>query len=377
MEGQSPNIRLAIDAASADSGGGLVVLLGYLQSWGESAAPLDIMVFASRPHVIEAVRELRPDVTIVPFAVEASVPARVWSQIRDLGRAAAGMGAEAILTTNMTLDRCTIPQLTLHQNLLLFEEPVLWRNARFGLNRLVRAYLAQRALRRATTNLFISDYLRKIAEAIVPESAPRNRTLFNGLPQSVIDAAGESDWDGQPRLLAVTSADPHKDNETALQVLKLLRERAPDLDWRLEIAHTGRLDREKARAGQLGLSASVEFLGTLTPKQLAARYRRAHCLIFPSRIEGFGIPVVEAMAYGCPVVACHATALPEVVADAGMLVAAGDASGFADAALHLFEDRSLRERMVRAGARRASGFGWSRSAAGLLDAIVDAVGARR
>lgn len=377
MEGASPNVRLAIDAASADSGGGLVVLLGYLKAWAESAAPLDITLFASRRYVMEAVRQARPDARIVPFAVDRSVPARVWSQIRDLGPAASSLGAEAILTTNMTLDRCTLPQLTLHQNLLMFEEPVLWKNARFGLNRLVRAYLAQRALRKATVNVFISDYLRKQAESIVPESAPRNRTLYNGLPDRVLLTLGDSLWDGRPTLLAVTSADPHKDNLTTLRTLKLLRERSPAVDWRLEIAYTGVLDREKAIAAQLGVAPYVEFLGTLTSEQLADRYRRAHCLIFPSRIEGFGIPVVEAMAHGCPVVACNATALPEVVADAGFLVEAGSVKGFADAARALFEDSALRERIVRAGAERASGFGWSRSAAQLSDAIASAVGRRR
>jgi glycosyltransferase involved in cell wall biosynthesis len=141
-----------------------------------------------------------------------------------------------------------------------------------------------------------------------------------------------------------------------------------------EIAHTGVLNREVEIARELGVSPYVEFLGTLAPQQLAERYRKAHCLIFPSRIEGFGIPVVEAMVYGCPVVACNTTAISEVVADAGILIEIGDAQGFADAALRLFEERALREKLVHAGIQRASLFCWSHSAEQMFNAIASVLG---
>jgi glycosyltransferase involved in cell wall biosynthesis len=105
---------------------------------------------------------------------------------------------------------------------------------------------------------------------------------------------------------------------------------------------------------RLGIEKHVQMLGYVTAEQLAALYAGASMLAFPSRFEGFGIPVLEAMAAGCPVVAADATALPSLVGDAGVLVDPDDGPGWARAMSDLIADDAARQRLSDAGRARAA-----------------------
>jgi glycosyltransferase involved in cell wall biosynthesis len=105
---------------------------------------------------------------------------------------------------------------------------------------------------------------------------------------------------------------------------------------------------------RLGIEERVQLLGYVTAEQLAALYAGASMLAFPSRFEGFGLPVLEAMAVGCPVVAADATALPSLIGDAGVLVDPDDGPGWARAMSDLLADDAARQRLSDAGRTRAA-----------------------
>ena len=115
---------------------------------------------------------------------------------------------------------------------------------------------------------------------------------------------------------------------------------------------------------RLGLERRVDFRGHVERDELAALYRGAQLLVFPSRYEGFGLPVLEAMASGTPVVATRAGAVPEVAGDAAVLVDPGD-----PAALAAGMERALaeRERLAAAGLERARMFSWAETARRTLE----------
>ncbi|HXV93625.1 MAG TPA: glycosyltransferase family 1 protein, partial [Pseudonocardia sp.] len=115
--------------------------------------------------------------------------------------------------------------------------------------------------------------------------------------------------------------------------------------------------------GELGLGGAVRMLGEVPDADLPALYSGARCLVLPSRAEGFGLPPLEAMACGCPVVVSSAGALPEVVGPAGLVVPPDDVAGLAAATGAVVDDPALRRRMRDAGLRRAAGFSWERAAA--------------
>jgi glycosyltransferase involved in cell wall biosynthesis len=111
-----------------------------------------------------------------------------------------------------------------------------------------------------------------------------------------------------------------------------------------------------------GLTDRVRFLGYVTDFDLRALYSAATVFAYPSLYEGFGLPVVEAMACGCPVITSRVSSLPEVVGEAGLLVEPTDVADIARALSAALGDRELRRKLRMAGLQRAAQFSWERAA---------------
>jgi glycosyltransferase involved in cell wall biosynthesis len=111
----------------------------------------------------------------------------------------------------------------------------------------------------------------------------------------------------------------------------------------------------------------IVSLGTVSDDQLLTLYRHAVALVYPSRYEGFGLPVLEAMACGTPVIASRAASIPEVLGDAGILLDPDDDAGWAEAMAKIVTDEVVRGRMRAAGLSRAREFTWTRTASITLD----------
>ena len=121
-------------------------------------------------------------------------------------------------------------------------------------------------------------------------------------------------------------------------------------------------DAIHAAVSRLGLGHDVVFLGHFPDRLLPTLYSSASVLAFPSRYEGFGFPLIEAMACGTPVVAAAGTSVSELVAGAGRLVPADDADAFADALHQVLADPLTREQLRARGLARAAEFTWQRTA---------------
>jgi glycosyltransferase involved in cell wall biosynthesis len=162
---------------------------------------------------------------------------------------------------------------------------------------------------------------------------------------------------GPPYLLFVGSLQPRKDPVTAIEALA-----QGDGELRLVLVGPDKGSGREARttAERLGIADRVEFTGHVDKAELASLYRGAEALVFPSRYEGFGFPVIEAMASGTPVVASSAGAIPETAGDAAILVQPGDPAALAAGVAQALVDR---ERLVRAGLDRARRYTWVDSAA--------------
>jgi glycosyltransferase involved in cell wall biosynthesis len=162
--------------------------------------------------------------------------------------------------------------------------------------------------------------------------------------------------DVPPYALFVGGIQPRKDPLTAIEALALA-----DGDLGLVIVGDEKRGGDEVRSAvrRLGLEGRVQFIGYVEHEILASLYRGAACLVFPSRYEGFGLPVLEAMASGTPVVATTAGAVPEVAGDAAILVAPGDPAALADG---VREALAKREQLVAAGLERARQFTWVETA---------------
>ena len=171
-----------------------------------------------------------------------------------------------------------------------------------------------------------------------------------------------------PYLLWVGTVEPRKNLSTLLRAYKALSPMEEDLvlvgppGW-------GSSHVEDTR----GIAHRVRRLGFVAPEDLPALYAEARAFVFPSLREGFGLPPLEAMAYGVPVITSADTACAEVVGDAGMLVPATDLDGWVDAIREVCADESLRVRMSVAGDARAEAYRWELSAERMLAAYRSAL----
>jgi glycosyltransferase involved in cell wall biosynthesis len=120
--------------------------------------------------------------------------------------------------------------------------------------------------------------------------------------------------------------------------------------WRDGALHA-RIERSPVRS-------RIRLAGHVSDDELVALYQGATCFLFPSRYEGFGLPALEAMACGAPVVASSATSIPEVVGDAGILVDPDDYEAWAQTLAEVLSEPATRADLSARGRERASGFTW-------------------
>ncbi len=158
---------------------------------------------------------------------------------------------------------------------------------------------------------------------------------------------------------------PHKNLVTLVNAYARLPASAPPLV--IAGAWDERYPEAKATAARLHLGERVRFLGTMDDADLPALYAGATFFVFPSLYEGFGLPVLEAMACGTPVACSNISSLPEIAGDAALLFDPADAAALAQALERLLDDRPLREELRARSLAQAACFTWARTASVTLD----------
>jgi glycosyltransferase involved in cell wall biosynthesis len=179
-------------------------------------------------------------------------------------------------------------------------------------------------------------------------------------------------------ILFMGTIEPRKNVGILLNAYReLLRMRpdAPNLVLAGKVSPAAQPEMETL--GQAPLAGRVRHLGYVSGADRERLYRDASMFVLPSLDEGFGLPVLEAMTVGIPVVASNRGAIPEVAGDAALLIDPGDAAGFAAAMDRILGDASLAGRMIAEGARRSKRYTWKSSAARLLEAYGSALDRRR
>jgi glycosyltransferase involved in cell wall biosynthesis len=165
----------------------------------------------------------------------------------------------------------------------------------------------------------------------------------------------------EPYLLYVGTRQPRKNLPILLAAFRRLLEVFPK--YKLAIVGPGSPgDALEHHIRSLDLFSQVRLVGPVPDEDLPAIYAAAHMLVFPSLQEGFGLPVLEAMACGTPVVCSDATSLPEVAGDAAVLVRADDPKPLSEAMMRVLADRSLWLSLRSRGLDRARSFTWDRVA---------------
>ena len=243
----------------------------------------------------------------------------------------------------------------------------------------------------------------RLATAIVTDSAASQRSVvlqlgipasrvhviplgveprFHARPDPEGDAAARGRLELPERYLVyVGGADVRKNIGVLLGAMALLRQRgelgdaAPGVPTLVVAAPSQHIGLPalypdwRGQARELGLGDAVRFVDRIAEADLPAVYRGAVAFCFPSRLEGFGLTPLEAMACGAPVLCSDQSSLPEVVGDAGILLPPDEPAAWADAIARVAGDDQLRRTLSAAGVSRAAAFTWERTAQATLAVI--------
>ncbi len=243
-----------------------------------------------------------------------------------------------------------------------------------------------RAIRRSARVFTVSEASRRDLLHFFPETAPEHVLVVpNAIDPALLQDPGEEERERvreryQIRgrfVLYAGNIKPHKNLERLVRAFARLRRRPGLEDVKLlfigqEISHYGTLRRAVEEAG---VRHDVRFFGFVPDATLAALYRLATVFAFPSLYEGFGLPPLEAMACGTPVVTSRLSSLPEVVGDAALLVDPYSEEDIAAGLERVLTEPELRSRLAQAGLERVGAFSWERSVRAIHDVYLQVLGA--
>ena len=306
------------------------------------------------------------DVSVVPFnAARYSVAAELeWPRVRDAAPDAIWFFPHFDVPMRAGGERF----LAVVHDVMHFDGPAA-RPLKGGIARMWMRRTIGRSVLTHTPSRFTAQRLTHVW----PDLGARIRVVPNGVDETFFAAAGARlparvlEWTaGRRYMLSVGNLKRHKNLRVGVEILVAF----PDLVWVVIGEHFPDWHEVAERARVAGVESRVLVLPREGDDVLAALYRNSAFLLFPSLYEGFGLPVLEAMAAGAPVVATSATSVPEVLGDSGWLCDPTDPAQFVRAAGEVLSlDGSERAARVERARARARTFSWSQCARAVAESM--------
>jgi len=214
---------------------------------------------------------------------------------------------------------------------------------------------ARHAAQRSDLIITVSAFTARQVEQLLRVEPSRIRVIHHGTRAA---SSPKSAIPKEPLILNVGAIQRRKNVIRLVEAFEQL-----GAEWKLTLAGSFGFDSEAARERieRSPRREDIQVLGYVTDSQLEELYQRASILAFPSLDEGFGMPVLDAMARGVPVLTSNVSAMPEVAGDAALLVDPSDVESIADGLRRLAKSQTLRDTYASAGIARASGFTWEKS----------------
>jgi glycosyltransferase involved in cell wall biosynthesis len=350
-------------------GGTEIYLRNLLRALAGIDSTNEYVLFTNR----ETGRDLAPgqaNFRIAGQAVRASFrPARILWEQTVLPLAIAAQHIDVLLNPGFTAPiLCGCPQVTVFHDLQHKRHPehfrwldlLFWRFLLFWSAHVSPTLIADSEATRA-------DLLRFYR---LPDD--KIRVIPLGVDPKFFEIA--RDRRPEPMLLSVSTLHPHKNLDRLLRAFAAFHRARPE--FRLVIAGLRGFDTANLEGlrQELGLADHVEFTGWIPREDLYALYARAYAFLYPSTFEGFGLPVLEALAAGVPTACSNIEPLASTAGDAALQFDPEDEEGLFDAMMRLVCDEGLSARLSSAGPQRAAQFSWDTTACLTLGVLVEAGG---
>ena len=288
----------------------------------------------------------------IPLRLLASAPGHLWEQFILPRHVRGGL-----------LSLCNVgPVAVKRQIVCIHDVNTMLTPESYGLLFRTMYRLLQPALgRRAARIITVSRFSQQTIARFGIRPAHEIEVIHDGCEHALEWKADRSALDGldlpRPFVLLVGSKAPHKNVDIIYSIATDLAARGIHI-----LVAGGEDDRVFTRERRGPLPPNLRHLGRVSDDDLAFLYQHALCLVFPSWTEGFGLPVLEAMALGCPVISSDAASMPEVCGPAALYAAPNDAAAWLAAIGQISAEPTLRERLANAGRKRAKGFSWRQGA---------------
>jgi len=346
-------------------GGTEIYLCNLMRALGEVDSANEYFLFTN----LETGNSLapgKPNFHTVQQAVRAAFrPARIaWEQMA-LPLAVAAHRIDVLLNPGFTAPiLCGCPQVTVFHDLQHRRHPEHFRRFDLPFWRWLLFWSAH------ISRMLIADSVatREDLERFYRLPQDRMRVVPLGVEPEFFEIVRRP----EPFLLSVSTLHPHKNLDRLLRVFAAFRRTRPEL--RLVIAGLRGFDTDHLHAlrQELGLAESVEFTGWVPREELYDLYARALAFVYPSTFEGFGLPVLEALAAGVPAACSRIEPLASMAADAALQFDPANEREMARVIEQIVCDESLRGGLAAAGPKRAASFSWNATARATLAALVEA-----
>ena len=314
----------------------------------------------------------RPDLLAAPHARLVGTPAAVRPERGLRGHALRLLWTQTGLRARMRHHRPRlllnlmpegilwppVPQAAIVHDLLPLHYPAEYPRHQYYFRHYVPA-----ALRHSRAVIVISESTRRDVLDLYRLPPEKVHVVYCGYDPRRFSPGPTDRARGEPYALYVGNVMPHKN---LLRVVEAFARLNPGV--RLVIRGSGRAHHVRAlheRIATLGIASRVDWQPYAPDDELVELYRGARMLLLPSLYEGFGLPALEAMGCGTPVLTSSTSSLPEVVGDAALLVDPTDTDSIADAVMRLFEDDVLAKELAERGLARARLFSWEKTGRGV------------
>jgi glycosyltransferase involved in cell wall biosynthesis len=367
-------MRVLINALSATNLSSRHVLLGHLSKLAEWTDGLHEYIVLYHGKNSDICRDLGSNVHWVecPSYTSQWMPRSLWELLRLPALTAKLEIDFMFMPSGITVDNYPVPQISFAQNpwcLVPGVQKTMGERIKAALQR--REY--RKAMEKASIMIFNSEYMRQVYRENAGFNEKHSMVVYQGIDEATFAAADElrdKIVRNPLQVVCVSVMARHKGVETVVEAIRLLRKEYglpatltligewPDRKYERSI---------RSQVRDLGLENAVVFLGHVTSQALHRAYAESRVFCLMSRCESFGIPAIEAQAFGTPVVASACCAMPEVEGEGGLYVPPGDAAGAAMRLFSLLSDDALWQQTSESALKNAERYHWEICSRPLLE----------
>ncbi|MFA5553184.1 MAG: glycosyltransferase family 1 protein [Phycisphaerae bacterium] len=378
-EQNNKKIKIAVDALaiSKDSAGSFVVLVGLIKELIK-LSDIDFVLYVTKPDIERTIggRE-RLEYVYAPKWAKIFFGRLLWQQF-ILPILVKKAGCSLLYSASGYPEIFTkLPVVTHQQNLWSFEPPQQWWSVKNIIKSFLRRQVAKIAILTSDANIFISEYLRDIANLSIPKSAQKNFTVVNAISSKHFnfDNIPKGEYSAKEYCLAVGSLVVHKNYLALIHAFRFVANECPALEMIIVGNFTNKYgNKVRKLCKKLKLDKKVIFTGGIDFEKVISLYHQAKFSVNVSLLEGFGLPVLESMASACPVVCSDIPVFHEIGGESVLYCNPTNAEDIAKKMIYLYKDEKKRKILSMAGLERSKSFSWCQSAVKMIDVFKFAMG---